>query len=129
MKRVRWIALVLALVMLVTGCSGMSFEELVGELGAQMVTPFAEMQYTRPDMARMEAALEECCDLAKDAADKDALMKKVWEVYNLYNTFYTQYNLASIYYFRDMTDAQWESEYNYCAQNAGSAEAMLEKMF
>ena len=129
MKRVRWIALVLALVMLVTGCSGMSFEELVGELGAQMVTPFAEMQYTRPDMARMEAALEDCCDLAKDAADKDALMKKVWEVYNLYNTFYTQYNLASIYYFQDMTDAQWESEYNYCAQNAGSAEAMLEEMF
>lgn len=129
MKRVRWIALVLALVMLVTGCSGMSFDELVGELGAQMVTPFAEMEYARPDMAKMEAALKECCDLAKDAADKDALMEKVWEVYNLYNTFYTQYNLASIYYFQDMTDAQWESEYNYCAQNAGSYEAMLEEMF
>ena len=32
-------------------------------------------------------------------------MEKVWGFYNLYNTFYTQYNLASIYYFRDMTDS------------------------
>ena len=129
MKRVRWIALVLALVIVFTGCSGLSFQELMGELGAQMVVPFAEMVYARPDMAKMETALEECCDLAEDGKDKDALMEKVWEVYNLYNTFYTQYNLASIYYFRDMTDTQWESEYNYCAQNAGSAEAMLEEMF
>ena len=129
MKRVRLIALVLALVIVFTGCSGLSFQELMGELGAQMVVPFAEMVYARPDMAKMETALEECCDLAEDGQDKDALMEKVWEVYNLYNTFYTQYNLASIYYFRDMTDTQWESEYNYCAQNAGSAEAMLEEMF
>ena len=49
MKRVRWIALVLALVMLFTGCSGMSFEQLMGDLAAQRVTPFDQMQYSRPD--------------------------------------------------------------------------------
>lgn len=129
MKRVRWIALVLALVMLFTGCSGMSFEQLMGDLAAQRVTPFDQMQYSRPDPGKMEMALEECCALAEKATDKDALMEKVWETYNLYNTFYTQYNLASIYYFRDMTDASWGKEYNYCAQNAGSYEAMLEEMF
>ena len=56
MKRVRWIALVLALVIVFTGCSGLSFQELMGELGAQMVVPFAEMVYARPDMAKMETA-------------------------------------------------------------------------
>ena len=129
MKRVRWIALVLILAVFFTGCSGMSFEQLMGNLSAQMVTPFAEMEYARPDMAKMEAALEDCCELAETGDDKDALMEKVWEVYYLYNTFYTQYNLASIYYFRDMTDADWEEEYSFCLQNAGSAEAMLEEMF
>ena len=129
MKRVRWIALVLALVMLITGCSGLSFDQLMGQLGAQAVTPFSEMQYARPDMEKMETALEDCCTAADAEKNKDTLMEKVWGFYNLYNTFYTQYNLASIYYFRDMTDKTWEEEYSYCAQNAGSAEAMLEEMF
>ena len=129
MKKVRWIALVLALAVLVTGCSGMSFQQLMEEMGAQLVTPFDQMQYTRPDMDKMESALETCCTYAEDTADVDALMEKVWDFYNLYNTFYTQYNLASIYYFRDMTDAEWEEEYSFCLQNAGSVEAMLEEMF
>ncbi len=129
MRRIRWIGLVLALAVLFTGCSGMGFRQLMNEMGAQMVTPFSDMQYVRPDMAKMETALDDCCLMAKDSADKDALMEKVWAFYNLYNTFYTQYNLASIYYFRDMTDAKWEEEYSYCLQNAGSAEAMLEELF
>lgn len=129
MKRSRWIALVLALAVLFTGCSGMSFQQLMNEVSAQLVTPFSEMQYTRPDMVKMETALNDCCDLSVDTTDKDALMEKVWAFYNLYNTFYTQYNLASIYYFRDMTDGDWEEEYSFCLQNAGSAEAMLEELF
>lgn len=129
MRKMKWIALVLALAIFFAGCSGLSFGELMGQLGAQAITPFSEMQYARPDMGQMEAALEDCCSAAETEKNKDALMEKVWGFYNLYNTFYTQYNLASIYYFRDMTDASWEEEYNYCAQNAGSAEAMLEEMF
>lgn len=129
MRKIRWIALVLALAMLVTGCSGMSFQELMGQLGAQAITPFSEMVYTRPDMDQMESALNECCTSAETETNKDVLMDKAWGFYNLYNTFYTQYNLACIYYFRDMTDAYWEAEYSYCAQNAGSAEAMLEELF
>lgn len=129
MKRIKWIALLLVFAVLFTGCSGMSFRELMDEVGAQIVTPFSDMQYTRPDISKMETALDDCCNMAKDSADKDALMEKVWAFYNLYNTFYTQYNLASIYYFRDMTDSKWEEEYSFCLQNSGSAEAMLEEMF
>ena len=129
MKKVRWIALVLAFAILFTGCSGMSFADLMNEINAQMVTPFSQMEYTRPDMDKMEAALTDCCSAAETEDDKDKLMEKVWTFYNMYNTFYTQYNLASIYYFRNMTDIKWEKEYNFCLQNAGSAEAMLEEMF
>ena len=129
MKNIRWIALVLALVMLMTGCSGMSFQDLMGEVASQTITPFSEMQYTRPDMDKMQAELETCCSMADTERDKEKLIDQTWVVYNLYNTFYTQYNLASIYYFRDMTDSYWEAEYNYCMQNASNAEAMLEEMF
>ena len=129
MKRVRWIALVLALIMLFTGCSGKNFEDLMGDLGAQAVTPFSEMHYVRPDIAKMEETLQMVCDIAEKSDNKDGLMKYVWEFYDMYNSYYTRYNLASIYYFRDMTDIYWEKEYNYCAQNVGQAEAMLEEMF
>lgn len=129
MKRIRWIALLLVLAVLISGCSGLSFQQILDELGNQTITPFSEMQYARPDMEKMETALNDCCLAAKDSSDKDALMEKVWAFYNLYNTFYTQYNLASIYYFRDMTDAAWEEEYSFCLEKAGTAEAMLEEMF
>lgn len=129
MKYGRWIALVLAVTILLAGCSGMSFEELISDVGARLVTPFSEMEYARPDVATMEKDLEACCTMAQSGKDKDALMEQVWKVYNFYNTFYTQYNLASIYYFKDMTDTYWAGEYNYCAQNAASVEAMLEEMF
>lgn len=123
MRQRKWIAFVLVLVMLLTGCSGLSFDELMG------IKTFSQMQYTRPDMQQMQTALEDCCSSAETETDKDALMEKVWEVYNLYNTFYTQYNLATIYYSKDTTDSYWEIEYNFCAQNASSAEAMLEELF
>lgn len=129
MKRFRWVALVLVLAMLFTGCSGLSFADLMEQISAQSITPFSEMEYTRPDMEKLQAELDTCCDMAQTTSDKDALMEQVWTVYNGYNTFYTQYNLAGIYYFKDMTDTHWEQEYNYCAQNAGLAESILEDMF
>ncbi len=129
MKYGRWIALVLAVTVLLTGCSGMSFEELISDVGARLVTPFSEMEYVRPNVERMEKDLETCCTMAQSGKDKDALMEQVWKVYNFYNTFYTQYNLASIHYFKDMTDIYWEKEYNFCALAAPSVEAMLEEMF
>ena len=129
MKRIRWIAWVLALTMLLSGCSGLSFNELMSQLNAQMVTPFSQMEYARPDMEKMETALTQCVSAAETEKNKTALMEKVWAFYNLYNTFYTQYSLANIYYYRDMTDTHWEEEYSFCMQNVGAVEAMLEEMF
>ena len=129
MKYTRWLALVLVLAVLLTGCSGLTFDQLLGDLNAQMATPFSEMTYTRPDMGKMEAALQDCCDAAQTSTSKDALIQKAWAFYDLYNTFYTQYNLASIYYYKDLTDAKWEKEYDYCLQNTSNADAMLEEMF
>ena len=74
MKGAKWIALVLALTILLTGCSGMSLEELLGDLGAQVATPFSEMEYVRPDIEEMQAALGACCAMAESETDKDKLL-------------------------------------------------------
>ena len=128
MDRKKWISLLLAFVLLLTGCSGVSFEEFVGDLNAEMATPFAEMQYTRPDMGAVQQALESCCDNAQTESDVQALLEQIFDFYGQYNSFYTNYNLANIHYFRDMTDAKWEAEYSFCMQNASTMEAALEQL-
>lgn len=129
MKKMKWLALVLALVMLFTGCSGKSFTDLWNDLTTLQVTPFDEMEYTRPDLSKMEGELEECLSLAESESRVKTVIDQVWVFYNLYNNFYTNYNLASIYYFRDLTDIKWEEEYNFCLQNAPTVDAMLEELF
>ena len=129
MKYAKWIALFLAVAVFVAVCCLIDYEALIGEVGARLVTPFSEMAYERPAVEQMETDLANCRIEAQSGTDKDALMEQVWKVYNFYNTFYTQYNLASIYYFKDMTDTSWEAEYSYCARNAASVDAMLEEMF
>lgn len=129
MKAIRIVALVLAMALLLTGCSGWSLERLWGDLTAQLVTPFAEMTYTRPDMTAMKVTLNECCAQAQTQTDVGTLLEKVWTFYGQYNGFYTQYNLATIHYFRDMTDIYWETEYSYCLSQAATAEASLEELF
>ena len=129
MKKMKWLCLVLALVMLLTGCSGLSFDDLWKELTTLQVTPFSEMEYTRPDPAKMEEELKKCCSMAETEKQVKPVVEQVWVVYNLYNTFYTNYNLASIFYFKDLTDTKWEEEYNFCLQAAANYDAMLEEMF
>ena len=129
MKAIRIVALVLAMALLLTGCSGWSLDQLWGNITAGLVTPFADMTYTRPDMTAMKAALNECCAQAQSQTKVEKLLDQVWEFYGQYNRFYTQYHLATIHYFHDMTDIYWEQEYSYCMAQTATAEAALEELF
>ncbi len=126
MKKMRWIALLLAVTLIFTGCSGL--EDLWGDLGAEFATPFSDMEYARPDIGKIQADQEKCLSMAQTESDVDVLMDQIWVVYDQYNHFNTQYNLANIYYFRDMTDTQWEEEYSFCLQNAPTVESLLEEL-
>ncbi|MBE6933830.1 MAG: hypothetical protein E7462_02085 [Ruminococcaceae bacterium] len=135
MRRQKWIVWLLAVVLLFSGCRLPNLQEindqlndLVGNIGAEAAVRFSDMEYTRPDMDRMEADLQACCENAKTETDVQVLLEQVLNFYGLYNSFYTNYNLATIYYFTDMTDSKWEGEYSFCAQNAGTAEAALEEL-
>ncbi len=129
MKKCRFIAFLLAVALLLTGCNGWSFESILGDLGAQLATPFSQMEYTRPDMGEMEQAVQDCIDSGETETEVAPLLDKIWKFYGLYNSFYTQYNLANIRYFQDMTDTYWEGEYSFCSQNMSTAEALLEELY
>lgn len=123
------IALVLTLTVLLSGCSLFSQEELEQMLGAPQVTPFAEMKYQRPDIDELERQMQLCCETATTETDVDKVLEPIWTFFETYNSFYTNYNLSSIYYFKDMSDTYWETEYNYCMERTSRADAALDELY
>ena len=130
-KFLRLIALVLICVML-TGCTGLY--QLADSISTDMeeqaleVIRYADMEYSRPDMQALEDILDQAC--ADAAGDKVLpIVDRIWEFYDAYDWFYTNYSLADIRYSCDLTDTYWEAEYNYCAENSARVDAMLEELY
>ena len=119
MKKV--ILLILVAALLCTGCMG---------LGVWYLYPaYSDMEYVRPDTARMEALLEECCTGVENAKTADQALKYVFDYYDAYDDFYTNYNLAYIRYCGDTTDLYWEEEYNFCAEYTSMPDSGLEQLY
>lgn len=127
MKRVkmRLIALVLVLCMLLSGCELSAY---VRGIFAQFVpVSFSEMEYTRPDLDGLNEALDNvmaCVDQPSFRKLERALM----EYSLLFHEFSTNYALANIYYCKDMTDLYWSEEYNICLEMTAEAEAGLDQL-
>ena len=132
MKRIGWrlIALVLALTLLLSGCAAWeTFSDGFNRFLIEMsMTSFSDMTYTRPDVQKLEAMAKECEEAAANAKDPEKLAEQVWEFYWHYNDFYTSYNLASIHYYRDVTDIYWEQEYNYCMESTSTLDGALDHL-
>lgn len=98
-----------------------------GSEGSDIVA-YEDMVYTRPDMTELETVLVN----AKEAAageDFDRIIDRIWELYDAYDLFYTNYALADIRYSGDLTDSYWEAEYNFCAENSPRVDAILEELY
>lgn len=126
-KALRLLALVLALVMLLTGCS----LELPGYarmlLSEYIPWHFDNMTYTRPDVAKLLADMEECT-AAAEGTDFDALEEKLYDCLIQYADYQTEYNLAEIKYYTDMSDIYWTEEYNYCLDHSSDISAAADRM-
>lgn len=118
----RLIALVLLLTLL-CGCGA------TNSLGFHGVVAFEDMEYRRPDMDELQALLDACTDLAAKGTDIDALVDAIWDFYDGYDAFNTNYDLAYIHYNADLTDYYWQTEHNWCAERSPEADAMLEELF
>ena len=67
MKYAKFLALLMVVALLLTGCNLSVLKEIWGDFSAQAATPFSEMEYVRPDLEKMEAAVESCCEAAANA--------------------------------------------------------------
>ena len=128
----RLICLVLVCILL-TGCVVDSdrYSEIVNKLENQThldITPYGEMVYARPDMAALEQVLTEACEAAA-GKDLPAIIQGIYDFYDAYDLFYTNYSLADIRYSCDLTDSYWEAECNFCAENSPRVDAMMEELF
>lgn len=119
MKRI-FLALVLVFSLVLSGCGSFSADPGIPH--------FAEMEYSRPDMTALQASLDAAC-AASEGDDFDTLVAAIDEFYVSYDWFCTAYSLADIHYCTDLTDIYWEKEYNYCADNAATADAALEALY
>lgn len=133
-RRLRILCLVTALCLLMSGCS-LDFRGYFQRLGAmsgmlpQEQTGFSQMTYTRPDMDNIHAVLQSSCDAAANASGLNQVINGIYAFYDVYDQFYTNYDLAYIHYCQDMTDIYWEGEYSFCMENASQVDAGLDQLF
>ena len=129
------VALVLVLVLaLILGSCGYSLEDyetlelrrFYQEMGT---VDYEDMEYERPDMTAFQQSLDEACQIAMEAKNVEEIVDAIYGFYDHYDWFYTNYFLADIRYCADLTDIYWEREYNYCAEQAATADAGLDELY
>ncbi len=132
-KIIRIVCLILTLALL-TGCTGK--QSLLGGFGEEVdrfwrepdYVAFSDMEYTRPDMVQLKQKLEDAI-LASEKDNLALIMDRVYEFYDVYDGFYTNYYLADIHYCSDLTDMYWEDEYNFCLENSAAVDGTLEELY
>lgn len=92
------------------------------------VTPYSEMEYSRPDMDEVQAILDEVTELAQ-GRDSDAILEGVYAFYDAYDWVYTLSALADLRYDADLSDSHWEAESEFCTDAAGEVEQMLTSLY
>lgn len=127
MRKIRFslLALLLCVALLLSGC-----EEYKQLLQPQTeYTRFEDMVYTRPDMDQINNTLAESCRIAKSSRNLDRVLDAIYDYYDVYDAFYTNYALADIYACQDMTNEKWNEESDFCVENAPVLEAGLEDLY
>lgn len=133
--KLRILALSMVLILLLTGCGFAGGSRRVKTFLEQLsyrdiaVYPYGEMTYERPDMQAFDRVLQRGCAAAAGCDNPEDILDSVFEFYDAYDSFYTNYYLADIRYSGDLTNAYWEEEYTYCMENYPAADAGLERLY
>ncbi len=130
-KMTKMLALILVLAMLLSGCQATFegwMEDFFAAMQMGMATAYEDMEYVRPDMTQFREALEETTGMVDTETNVDVLMDAVLVLYELYYSFSTNYNLAQIHYFQDMSDTYWEEEYNWCMEQSSEVSAGMDQL-
>ena len=132
-KILRWLTAVLVIALVLSGCdySLEDYEllELRRFYREQCVVDYEDMEYERPDMTAFQQSLDDACRIAGEAKRVDEIIDAIYDFYDHYDGFYTNYLLADVRYSADLTDIYWEQEYNYCIEQAATADAGLDSLY
>ena len=134
-NKTRLIALILAAVLLLSGCSMDDVGEYAAALqsaiiGKSEVIPFSDMEYEHPDLTNLRTILDAAIETAQaEDSSLDTVMDAIYSFYDVYDWFSTCSALADIHYSADLTDLYWEKEYAYCQEHSGAVDAMLEELY
>lgn len=109
MKKMRWLALVLATIMLFAGCSK-------GKDPTKQ--KYSEMEYVRPDVEKIQTMAQELCQLGETGTDAEEIYEKYIAFDDACQWFDTMYTLADIRYAIDLSDTFYEEEYNYLVEQS-----------
>ena len=93
------------------------------------IIPFADMAYTRPELAEMEAAAALVTSLAAEESNGDDVIEALAECDRLYYNAYTMYALAEIRYYLNMTDDYWSEEFTACEEITLEIDVIVEEMY
>ena len=124
-RRVRLLALLLAAVLLLSGCSLLTAERD----GYVSMVPFDEMEYARPDL---DAALADADDLIASLGRGMKLRDATDALDALFTEYYrmrTMETLSTIRSDTDVTDAYYSEEYAFCSDAVITFRGKLEEVF
>ena len=93
------------------------------------ITPFRDMEYVRPDMKAIEDICDEAIALSQTSGDAWEVLEAVWDYYDAYDSFNTNYDLAYIHHHADLTDEFWQTEHDFCAEQYGFTDMLLEELY
>ena len=131
-KFYRFLAMMLVVALLLTGCSMPDLESIMEDVYALLTlgtaTSFEEMEYVRPDLDAFRQQLEVCMEMAQTETKVSKLMDEIYSLYELYYDYSTNYSLANIHYSIDMTDIYWGEEYDWCLENSSEVDAGMDQL-
>lgn len=125
--KLRIFALCLVAALMLSGCINPVDPEVLTRNAGAVV--YADMEYERPDMLKLEQVLEESCETARTETDINTVLEAIYAFYDEYDRFYTNYALAHIRYNGDLTDTYWEGEHTFCAGQTGTVDAGLDELY
>ncbi len=137
-QRIRLLLALVLLLSLLSGCTILNeflpegweevFYAMLDTPASGEGTAFADMEYRRPDLGALQASYDRIFAAANDK-DTRKTIRAIYDFYDQYDWFYTYLSLADIHYSADLTDSDWETEYNFCSDSSARADALLEQLY
>lgn len=126
---IRLLALLTALCLL-CGCELREVNDSLSQShkAASQPVHFQDMVYSRPDMEKLEYTLSIALTAAA-GTNFDHTIQMLYDFYDVYDAFYTNYSLADIHYSADLTNTYWQTESDFCAANSARVDAALEELY